>query len=160
MHQLRLGTTMVELIIYVSLLGLVGHLIFGLILKMQNKQQNIWERHLQLSNLQIAGTLLSNDLRVSRGLDVKKGLQTILTCNLYNGPVVWKLEKGILWRLDNQSNLRKIARSKVADKIDKLGIQVKKSKSGSSEMVKITLVGAHKELQFQKTVLLRNSLKI
>ena len=154
------GSTLIELLIYISLLGLMSALLFGLVMQTKRQQKNILIKHTNLHTQQMALDLIKRDIRLSQSIETRRdGKKNKLTCKTLNGQIEWEQDaKHNLWRIDRQNNIKRQTRSKVAVDIESFVVHATKTKTGAM-LVSVKLINKHVD-QFTKQVLIRSSLKI
>lgn len=118
MRFLAAGTTILELIIYISLLGIVAAIGFGMVWQVRQKNQAALMAHTNLSTTRVALELLARDICASQSLELKRNHKLNLACKTEMGTVQWQLNnEGELLRTDHQMKHKKPAISKVAENI-------------------------------------------
>jgi type II secretory pathway component PulJ len=160
--NLKSGVTLVELMIYVSLLGLFASQIFSWAWQMHAKDQQILVVHTQLNAWQTALELLARDLRLSKSVEIEKldkKRTKIVIKNNKQQTVYWKLKSNdALIRQEQQiapaANLAtgpkiKFSVAKVADGVKSLTVVLQEP-----NVAKIKL-----NQRYQKIVILRHNLK-
>jgi type II secretory pathway component PulJ len=170
MRCLKPGTSILELLIYMSLLGLVATLCFGLVLQVRKQNQNSLIAHTTLSTTQVALELLVRDIRASKNLELKRNHKLNLVCKNELGTVQWQLDQdGVLFRTDHQTKFKKPAVSKVAENIQTVAItqlngfsnqKVTLKSSKSVKFVQIAINLDHNQTVFKKVTTLRKTMCI
>jgi hypothetical protein len=155
----RLGVTIIELLVYVSLLSMLATVMFSFVWQIHHKNKKILNLHADLHVSQMAIDLLSCDLRNSKMVITDKKKSANLICQKSSGIVSWYLnQEQTLLRLDQQAKIKKPVPAKVAENLKELQVQQIKLKSGAI-LIKLKLVDVQQNM-FKKTVLLRASMPI
>ena len=150
-----LGTTIIELLVYISLLTIFASLCFGLVVQSNKFSYGLIAKHSDLNTTQIASDLLAKDLRISKSILLKRGPGLNLSCKTMIGTIGWQLdEMGRLVRTDYQTTLKKPAHSKVAEHIE----QIKVVKDGKN-LIQITILTTGK-FKLHKVILMRQTMLI
>lgn len=153
------GMTLIELLVYLSLLGLVAHLGFDFALKIKRTQQKAWGAHHQMDTMQTAAVLLMQDLRLSQNLEVKRGKKISIICQMAVGSIVWQFQDNVLWRVDQQSGLKRPTSSKVLEEVGSLQIKSLKGAKGQN-LIWFKLESLDEKLWVDKAVCIRSSLEL
>lgn len=128
MRLVSAGASILELLIYTSLLGLVATMCFGLVLQVRQQNQKTLAAHTALNTTQIALELLVRDVRASKTLELKRNHKLNLACKTGFGTIQWQLDQdGVLFRTDHQTKFKKPAVSKVAENIKAVTITPSKT---------------------------------
>lgn len=152
------GVTMIELLVYISLLGALATIVFSFTLQMQRKTKRVLVHHTDLHVVQMALDLLSRDIRNSSKIVLSKKNQQVV-CENSLGPVSWSFNQAqTLLRLDQQVKLKKPVFAKVVERLKSFKVQQVKLATGAV-LVQLKLVDQHNN-QFHKQVLLRVSMPI
>lgn len=161
----KTGSTLIELLIYISLLALISTLLFGLVLQVKRQQKNILIRHTSLHTQQMALDLIKRDISLSQSIEITRdgNKKNKLICKTLNGQIEWEQDaKYNLWRIDRQNNIKRQTRSKVAVDIQSFVVHAIKTKTGAIlVLVKVINQQANKQVNnLAQQVLIRSSLKI
>lgn len=159
----QVGSTLIELLIYVSLLGMITVLIFSFAWQMQSKNQKLLVAHANLHTIYTALDRLAYDIKVSDKIQIKEEKTGIkLVCSIDNSSINWQINQEYsLLRTEYQNKIgKKAATAKVAENIKSLNIHQTKLKNGNT-LVKVQLYQViTKDMQknkFEKQVLLRKN---
>ncbi len=163
------GSTLIELLIYVSLLALITTIIFSYAWQINSQNQKILGAHSNLHTIYTALDRLIYDLKISDKIEIKashaglkKQSKTVLVCKTADGVISWQINQEFsLLRTEQQNKLHKKAvTAKVAENIRGLDLRQTKLKNGNT-LVKVKLYQRNtKNMQknkFEKQVLLRKS---
>lgn len=154
MRTVAIGTTVIELLVYISLLGLVVVLLFSFVLRLHKERQGVLLAHVNLSMVQIASDLLVRDLRFSTSIELNRSGNLDLVCKTEHGHIRWQLDtEGVLSRTDCQATLKRPITAKVAENIKKVMLV----KNGA-QLVRISVVGTTFKEPTTRSVALRKVL--
>ena|SRR3990167_8640004 len=163
----KAGVTIIELLIYISLLSMLVTVVFSFVWQIHRKNKNILISHTQLHVMQLAIDLLGRDLRNSNKIIINQknqtgleaSLKTGLICQNNFGQVSWFFnQEHTLLRLDQQTKIKQLVPAKVVEDLKSFGIRQTKLKSGAI-MMKLKLVDNQQNI-FEKKVLLRSSMPL
>lgn len=150
------GMTIIELLVYVSLLSMLVTIIFSFVWQIYLKNNKVFRSHANLHVAQMAVDLLSRDLRASSKI---KSESRKLLCYNKQGLVTWNLDKtGTLFRLEQlekNAKTKKAIPAKVLEGLIKFSI--KPLRLSSTTLIKLKLIDKHKQI-FKKNLLMRAGL--
>lgn len=156
MRKLVLGTTLIELLLYISLLGFLSSLIFSFVLNMHRNAKGVLVRHNNMNVVQVALDILVRDIMSCNSLEVSKDPKTKLICKNDLSTTKWQLDKNILRRIERRTGKVRPGIAKVAEKIRSLVVRVydKKGPATSAKIKLETLNGS----KLERLVVVRRSL--
>jgi len=167
----QLGVTIIELLIYVSLLGMLATVVFGFVWQIQRKNKKVLASHTNLYVAQVAIDLLSRDLRNSSKVitnqknqaGLKNSSKNRIICQSSLGEVSWFLnQEHALVRLNQQAKIKKPVPAKVVEDLKSFVVYQTRLKSGAI-LIKLKLVqqdSLGRQNSLEKKVLLRVSMPL
>ena len=156
MRMLVLGTTLMELLLYISLLGFLSSLMFGFVLNMHRNAKGVLVEHNNMNVVQVALDILVRDAMSCNSLEVNKDPKTKLICKNDHSTTKWQLDKNVLRRIESKVGKARPGIAKVAEKIKSLIVRVY-GKKGQATSVKIKLETLNGS-KLERLVVVRRSL--
>lgn len=148
----KAGLGLIELLVYMALLGVFGQILFSFTYQMRQSQAQVLNAHLELIKLQSALNSLVFDLRTSERVKLTRGI-TRLNCQCGNGQVAWQLEDGVLKRTLSGGGRARPHTIKVAEGVKELQLQQTNYPKYKTSLVQVQLTGSKPQLKIQRQVL-------
>lgn len=152
------GVTIIELVMYVGLLGLMSSLLFSFTLQMHRNSRGVLAKHVKMSTLQTALDVLTRDLRLCKDITLSKDPKTKIACQTNLGTVQWQLHKNFLRRVESKLLRPRPGIAKVAEQIKNLSIKQLGRKNGPT-LLKVKITDLEGQV-VKKTVLIRRTIQL
>lgn len=143
---------LIELLVYMTLLGVFGQTLFSFTWQIRQGQTQLLGKHLELITLQSALNTLVADLRSCEQLKLTRGI-TRVSCLSGMGQINWQLEEGVLKRTISGGGRARPQVVKVAEGVKDLRLQQVKCPRYKTNLVQIQLIGAQSQFKLQRQVL-------
>ena len=157
--MLKSGSSLIELMVYMVLLGFFGHVLFNFTWRMHQGGQQVLNLQIEQIILQSALNTIVNDLRISQL--VKRSSGTLcLSCLIGGDTVEWRLENGTLRRIASGNGRARPHNIKVAEGVRELQIEQVACPKFKTSLIQMALVGEAPGLHVRRQVVRRSGMTL
>ncbi len=155
MRVVLAGVTLIELVIYVALIGLLGNLVFNWVLQIHHLESATLATHTALAQGQTALELLTADLRQAQACELLPAtdkFKQILAIEYKNTPkILWKTNnKAELFRIEEVPGSLRRHQAKIADRVKQ--IEINPIPIPSNGLIKISIKMNEPRMNFTQMI--------